>query len=434
MGARRLQAVAGALALAGALLAGLYAYGGGRPDSAVRSSLRVGTPLETSAVALATERRHLQAFLAANPDDVAVAARLAELSLRETRVTGNTGLVLDAEAALGRALASRTSYEGERVLSALLLSQHRFTEASQIATRLMALEPNDAWLHGVIGDAALEQGDYDKAFAAFDAMSRLRPDAAAYARVAYARELQGNVSGALEAMRMALASTSPHDVEAQAWHAVQVAALHHQLRHASQARLETERALHTFPQYPPALAMRGTIEAAAGDLDRAAASLQAALASAPTAAWFAQLGDVQAARGQRLEAERAYARADAAWTTEMPEPREHALFLAMHSRDLPRALALAEQATRGSRDILSAEAHAWLRSSPATSSPPAARSTARCAPDRGCADCGITLPPFMRGSATATSRVSISAWRWPRRHPWISPRPRPSRHWPGISA
>ena len=91
----------------------------------------------------------------------------------------------------------------------------------------------------------------------------------------------------------------------------------------------------------------------------AAESLQAALAAAPTAAWFAQLGDVQAARGQRLEAERAYARADAAWTTEMPEPREHALFLAMHSRDLPRALALAEQATRGSRDILSAEAHAW---------------------------------------------------------------------------
>jgi len=68
---------------------------------------------------------------------------------------------------------------------------------------------------------------------------------------------------------------------------------------------------------------------------------------------------VQTARGQRLEAERAYARADAAWTSEMPEPREHALFLAMHARDLPRALALAEQAARGSRDILSAEAHAW---------------------------------------------------------------------------
>ena len=215
-----------------------------------RSSLRLGTPLETSAQALATERHDLQSFVTGNPDDVGAAARLAELALREARVTGNTGLVLDAEAMLRRALASRTSYEGERVLAALLLSQHRFTEASQIATRLKALEPNDAWLHGVLGDAALEQGDYDKAFAAFDTMSRLRPDAAAYARVAYARELQGDVSGALEAMRMALAATSPHDVEAQAWHAVQLAALHHQLRHASAGAARNRAGASYLPAIP----------------------------------------------------------------------------------------------------------------------------------------------------------------------------------------
>ena len=103
---------------------------------------------------------------------------------------------------------------------------------------------------------ALEQGEYDEAFVAFDTMSRLRPDAAAYARVASARELQGDLRGALQAMSMALSSTSPHDLEAQAWHAVQLAALYHQLGHASEARVETERALHTFPHYAPALAMR----------------------------------------------------------------------------------------------------------------------------------------------------------------------------------
>ena len=234
MTARRLLPMTGGLAMAGALVAGVYMHGDGRSSAAtVRPPVHLGTPLETGPRTLGPERQTLQAFVAANPANVGAAARLAEIALREARVTGNGGLVIDAEAALRRALDARASYEGERVLAALLLSQHRFGEAARIATRLSALEPRDAWLHGVLGDAALEQGEYDKAFAAFDTMSRLRPDAAAYARVAYARELQGDLRGALQAMRMALSSTSPHDLEAQAWHAVQLAALHHQLGHAS---------------------------------------------------------------------------------------------------------------------------------------------------------------------------------------------------------
>ena len=76
-------------------------------------------------------------------------------------MTGNGGLVIDAEAALRRCVVrsmSRTSYEGERVLAALLLSQHRFGEAVQIATRLSALGPGAAWLHGVLGDAGAGTG------------------------------------------------------------------------------------------------------------------------------------------------------------------------------------------------------------------------------------------------------------------------------------
>ncbi len=360
MAARRRLAVAGGLAIAGALVAGIYSYGGGRASAtAVRPPTHRGAPLETGPGTLTAERQRLQAYINGAPTDVAAAARLAELALREARVTGDAGLVVAAELSLRRAMGTRSSYEGERVLAAVLLSQHRFAEAARVATRLSALEPKDAWLRGVLGDAALEQGDYQQAFDQFDAMTSLRPDASGYARVAYARELQGDLRGALQAMAMALDATSPHDREAQAWHAVQLAALHHQLGHRSQARLEVERALHTFPNYPPALAERGTILAGNGDLEGAAASLTAALDAAPTAGWFAQLGDVEAARGRAGEAERAYASADAAWTDQTPEPREQALFLAMHGRDTARALTLAEQATRGSRDILSAEAHAW---------------------------------------------------------------------------
>ena len=53
-------------------------------------------------------------------------------------------------------------------------------------------------------------------------MMQLRPSAAAYARAAYARELQGDLDGALRLMQMAADATSPHDPESQAWHYAQV--------------------------------------------------------------------------------------------------------------------------------------------------------------------------------------------------------------------
>lgn len=344
---------------AGALgLAGMWWT---RPQPpAARAPFITGGPLSTARADLGLERKRLLSWLETHPGDASATVRLAQLSLREARVTGNDGLVVDATARL-RAVARSTtqSYEVERMLATVLLSEHRFVEAGQIATRLVAQEPGDTWLHGVLGDAALERGNYDVAFAAFDRMAAARPDAAAYARVAYARELSGDVEGALRVMEMALSASSPHDVEAHAWHLVQQASLQLQLGRLGDARLSVERALFTFPGYAPALATRAEVHAAGGELRAALASMQEALAQAPSAGWLARAGDFHQALGDRDEAERVYLRADAAWESGTPEPREHALFLAMHGRDLPRALRLARKATSGSEDIVSLEALAW---------------------------------------------------------------------------
>ena len=104
----------------------------------------------------------------------------------------------------------------QRVLGAVLLSRHKFAEAAAEAERLAARRPNDAALQGIIGDGRVELGDYDEGFAAFNRMMAIRPDAASSARVSYARELQGDLRGALNLMRMAAEATSPRDVEAQA--------------------------------------------------------------------------------------------------------------------------------------------------------------------------------------------------------------------------
>jgi hypothetical protein len=62
----------------------------------------------------------------------------------------------------------------------------------------VALDDFNANAHGVMGDALVELGRYDEAFVQIQRMVDLRPDLSSYARVSYARELQGDVVGAAE--------------------------------------------------------------------------------------------------------------------------------------------------------------------------------------------------------------------------------------------
>ena len=66
-----------------------------------------------------------------------------------------------------------------------------------------AINPYNGNVYGVIGDAQVELGRYQDAFATFQTMVDMRPGVASYARVSYARELMGDVPGAIQAMEAA---------------------------------------------------------------------------------------------------------------------------------------------------------------------------------------------------------------------------------------
>ena len=169
----------------------------------------------------------MESRVAARPDDVGAAVLLADALIRQTRVTGNAGLTQQAERVLKAALREDPeNYDVLRMQGSLYLSQHRFAEAAAVAEKCRGMRPDDSVIYGVLGDAHLELGDYDEAFDAFDRMMQLRPGAASYARVAYARELQGNLKGALESMRLAADASEGGDVEAIAWYHAQVGELY----------------------------------------------------------------------------------------------------------------------------------------------------------------------------------------------------------------
>ncbi len=213
----------------------------------------LGSPggLTTSRADLERAVVQATAALRQRPSDVSAAVLLSDAVLRQTRVENDPRLAGSAEQALRRVLSVESdSYDARRMLATVLLSPHRFREAISEATRARVLRPEDEWNDGVIGDAHLELGEYEQAFAAFDRMMARRPSAAAYARVSYARELQGDLDGAILLMTMAREATSPHDPEAEAWHDAQLGHLYIEQGRPREARRYFERAAFAFPEHP----------------------------------------------------------------------------------------------------------------------------------------------------------------------------------------
>ena len=296
----------------------------------------------------------------AKPAATAASVQRAEALLRDARVTGNAGLAYQAEEVLNAALARDPgSYEVSRSLGAVYLSQHRFRDAIAIAERSRQARPYDPVNYGVLGDAHVELGDYADGFDAFDRMMTLRPSAAAYARVAYALELQGHLPAALDSMTLAAAATAPSDREGLAWTQSQVGELNLQLGRLHDAGDAFISASEAFPGHPFAVAGYARLLAAEGDCERALHLLEDLQKRAPTPDLAARIGDLLMQLGRRDDAERQYAAAEAAWRVDAPEPKNLARFLAAHDRKIAEAVIIAERAAKERNDIFTDDALAW---------------------------------------------------------------------------
>jgi predicted Zn-dependent protease len=302
----------------------------------------------------------MEAQLRKVPDDFGAAILLADALLRQSRVTGSAAPAVRAEEALRIALREDPgNYEALRMQASLLLTRHKFLDARTAAEKCRAMRPDDSVVYGILGDAHLELGDYKEAFAAFDRMMQLRPGPASYARVAYARELQGDLSGALESMKLAAEASSGGDVEGIAWYRSQVGELYLRLQRPHEAMLEFASASQAFPGHPFAVAGYAKALHASGRHGEARALLEDLVRKTPTPDLHVQLGDLFAAAGRREDADRHYALAEAGWRSDAPEPKNLARFLADRGEKLDEAVAIAEDAHALRNDIFTQDALAW---------------------------------------------------------------------------
>jgi tetratricopeptide (TPR) repeat protein len=132
-----------------------------------------------------------------------------------------------------------------------------------------------------------------------------KPDLASYARVSYARELQGNVDGAFEAMQLALsAAGTPED---RAFAASQLGDLSFNTGRLDDAQAYYERAAAEAPEYVQPRAGLARVAWARGDLAGAIRQFTDVVERYPSPEYVVALGDLLTAAGRSDEAADQYA-------------------------------------------------------------------------------------------------------------------------------
>jgi tetratricopeptide (TPR) repeat protein len=325
------------------------------PATAVRS--------EFGSADTASLVRRLQDQARARPGDAQPNALLGLAYAQRARETGDAAYYTRADAVLRRAreLDNKNVY-ALTGLGGIALARHRFADALRIGRAAQAAAPGTAAPYGVVGDAQLELGRYRAAFASFDRMAALKPNASSYSRVSYARELRGDVSGAIAAMELAL-DASIGRPEATAWIAVELGKLHWSVGRIAESASHYRYALRVVPGYVPALDALARVEAARGHTARAIALQHRAVDAIPLPNYVAQLGDLLATAGRAAEAREQYALVGSIEQLQVANgvkvDLETALYRVDHGIRLPATLALARRAQSERPSVLGDDVLAW---------------------------------------------------------------------------
>lgn len=326
----------------------------GEPTADLASIARAGSTDERI--------RGLQQFIAARPKAEGIWSALGLAYLQKVRETGDAGYYARAEEALDRALR-RDGRDPAAVvgMGQLALARHDFSAGLDWGRRARGLQPESIRPYPVVVDALVELGRYEDATRELQQMIDLEPNLAGYARASYLRELRGDLTGAVEAMRLAVSAGAgaPENV---AYVQALLGTLQFDRGRLDDAERTHRLALAGFPGHAPAEAGLAEVEAAGGELDAAIDRYQALVARLPLPEYVIALGEAQLAAGRDEAAQETFALVEVQRrlleSNGVNSDAELALFEADHG-DPARAVRVARRAWEAGPSVRSADALGW---------------------------------------------------------------------------
>lgn len=297
-----------------------------------------------------------------------IAQNYVELSwifLQESRITGNHHeYIPKAQWLINEALRrDPQNFEAAVTKASILLTLHRFAEARELADKAVSANSHNAFAYGVLTDAYLESGEYEKALQACDRMLGIRPDLRSYARASYLRELHGQREAAIQAMKIA-ADAGVFGQEERAWALYQLGNLYLNRGALDTAAFIFRGIREERPDYPWALSGEAAVKAASKDYPAAIELLVQAMQINPEHAFVEQLAGIYRAMGHAegeqemvKKALEAFAQHEKdGWNIDL----EYARFCLEHQVNLAEALQRAEREyRRRPENIETLEVYAW---------------------------------------------------------------------------
>ena len=242
----------------------------------------------------------------------------------------------------------------------LRLARHDFAgalaDAKNVLHRRGTVRP-----YGVLVDALAELGRYDEATEAVQTMLDRKPNIESYARAAYVRELRGDLPGAVEAMRLAVAAGGEVS-ENEAYVASLLGDLEFTRGRLPAAAAAYEDSLRRFPGFSRGEIGLARVDAARRNTARAIERLRRLVKRLPAAPALVELGELELATGQMSRGHRHLERAADANRQELQAGvKPDAIFIAQEIDygDPRRALRLARAAWASAPSVRNADVVGW---------------------------------------------------------------------------
>jgi tetratricopeptide (TPR) repeat protein len=276
-----------------------------------------------------------------------------------------------AESAFRQALQVSPDHAEATVgLAWIYSSRHQFDQGIEWAQKAIRLDAANQDAYALLGDAAVELGNYQEALEHYQKCLDLGPNLASYSRAAHLLFITGDSSKARLLMQKAIDAGGPY-AENTAWCQAQLAMMLFETGALIAADQQLEQGLQIAQNNRHLLAAMARVKTAKKEYEAAIACCHKALAVARDHDVLVLLGDLYALSGKDKAAEEQFRQ-----VLELQGGHDHgngevhahtsdhgnallAKFLADHDRNLDEALLQAEKAFKQYKNVFVTDTLAW---------------------------------------------------------------------------
>ena len=254
-----------------------------------------------------TKVEELNQKIAKQSNDVKSRLQIAVIYMSEARVTGEHPYYYPAITKILDGVLAMDSKNFEALVykASVKMSQHQFAEAKQIAEKAKAINPDNAYVYGVLVDANVELGNYEEAVKVSDKMQALKPSLESYSRASYLREIYGDYPGAIEAMKMAVQAGLPGS-EPFCWSKKTLAHLYEKTGQWNEAEKQYQDILAIRPSYAFAMEGLAKVEKSRKNYPKALDLLKQASDIMPEFSFHEEMADIYELQGESQKAKNKY--------------------------------------------------------------------------------------------------------------------------------